>query len=206
MYFSPLSSPEVPSVGKAVGTLVGSNSTNHLVKGFGHFQSSQSVAMPHAGRFPRGALTHKHRGTDSGTEGGTGSPRRLGGNPHQSGPAASGRRIWKTWYIYRKLHHTQDREWDIPKSGWWLLLGREGHRWTSTQSVRFHVFLRKSLAPAERVAVQTPWQRPQWKSGGAEKEEAEVKPEVSNSKAKQRVKIKAKGGKRKKRLEKHENG
>lgn len=71
---------------------------------------------------------------------------------------------------------------------------------------RFHVFQRKRLAPAERVAVQTPWQRPQWKSGGAEKEEAEVKPEVSNSKEKQRAKIKAKGGKRKKRLEKHENG
>lgn len=71
---------------------------------------------------------------------------------------------------------------------------------------RFRVFQRKRLAPAKRVAVQTPWQRPQWKSGGAEKEEAEVKPEVSNSKEKQRAKIKAKGGKRKKRLEKHENG
>lgn len=71
---------------------------------------------------------------------------------------------------------------------------------------RFRVFQRKRLAPAERVAVQTPWQRPQWKSGGAEKEEAEVKPEVSNSKEEQRAKIKAKGGKRKKRLEEHEHG
>lgn len=56
------------------------------------------------------------------------------------------------------------------------------------------------------MAVQIPWQRPQWKSGGAEKEEAEVKPEVSGSEETQRTKIKAKGGKRKKRLEKHENG
>lgn len=94
----------------------------------------------------------------------------------------------------------------MPKSGWWLLLDGRGTDEPPTQSVRFHVFQRKRLAPAERVAVQTPWQRPQWKSGGAEKEEAEVKPEVSNSKEKQRAKIKVKGGKRKKRLEKHENG
>lgn len=60
--------------------------------------------------------------------------------------------------------------------------------------------------PAERVAVQTPWQRAQWKSGGAKKEEAEVKPEVSSSEEKQRAKIKVEGGKQKKRLEKPENG
>lgn len=41
---------------------------------------------------------------------------------------------------------------------------------------------------------QTPQWGPQWKWGGARKEEAEVKPEVSSSEEKQKAKIKAKGG------------
>lgn len=56
--------------------------------------------------------------------------------------------------------------------------------------------------PAERMAVQTPWWRPQWKLVGAEKEEAEVKPEVSSSEEKQKAKIKVKGGKQEKKDQK----
>lgn len=54
--------------------------------------------------------------------------------------------------------------------------------------------------------MHTPRQRPQWQSGRAERQETEVKPEVSDSEEKQRAKIKAKGRKWKKRLEKHDHG